>query len=118
MKRYYDTENEEVYTEDQLYAFWVQDSQFDYPNFKKWLEEASGKNGTLEKIADDWKVNTLRKSVANDISCKEMPYDKVIEAMNKMELFNKWTDYEVNNRPIDVDGIADMIAEYWESEGE
>lgn len=55
MRKYYDTETENVYTETELkeeYTTLKTDVCFadSYPHFELWLREISGKNGTLVQV--------------------------------------------------------------------
>lgn len=62
-------------------------------------------------IADSWMIHRLQRNVANDIACAEMPYEKVLEVIQKWHVFEDWTVYEINNRPVDIDGLSELIAE-------
>ena len=118
MKRYYDYNTEEVYTEDELYAFWVQESQLDYPDFKKWLEEAFGKNGTLEKIADDWDIDNKRKWTALKIAPMiNRTYEDTLKALRELKVHDNWTEEDILTRPTDCNELAEIVDEYFEERG-
>ena len=54
MKKYYDTEHDTIITETELineYEELRRDGETDAPNFTAYVNECTGKNGTLEVIA-------------------------------------------------------------------
>lgn len=57
----------------------------------------------------DWKVKLLQRSVARDIADSEMPYDRVLGIIEEWRLFEGWSDYEINNRLIDTEALAEII---------
>ena len=59
------------------------------------------------KKAEKWMIKRMQKSVAMDISSKDLPYEKALEILEKHEYFSDWTIYEMNNRPIDLDEIEE-----------
>lgn len=119
MRKFYDTVSEEIFTEEQLSAFYAQgegDREL-YPTFESWLQEITGKNGTLEEIAPDSEINRLRKSVARDIARDtDLDYDQILEIMNNWNVFGTWTIWEINHRPVDVDELSEIILEQIENE--
>ena len=62
-----------------------------------------------DRPAEPWMVNHMQRSVANDICCKDMPYDTVLGIFQKWKLFENWTVWEMDNRPVDVDEIREMV---------
>lgn len=51
MRKFYDTETQEVLTEEELVEAYEQDADKDlYPTFSIWLREITGKNGTLIEV--------------------------------------------------------------------
>lgn len=119
MRKFYDIVCEEIFTEDQLSAFYTQgegDREL-YPTFKIWLREITGKNGTLEEIAPDSEINRLRKSVARDIARDtDLDYDQILETLNNWNVFGTWTIWEINHRPVDIEELTEMVTEMVESE--
>ncbi len=112
--RYRDIWSEKVFTEDELrkeFEILKANGETDAENFGQYLTNCLGKNGSLEKVADDWRIHKMQESVATDIACKEMPYDKCLEIIQRFQMFESWTDYEINNRPVDVDDISEMVAQ-------
>ena len=110
MKKYYDIENEEILTEDQLYAFWVQSDKLDYPDFKIWLANATGKNGTLEEIAPDYEIENLRRWDATKMAAStNLKYEDILEVLRKYKVHGTWTMYEIYNRPVDIDELTEMV---------
>lgn len=117
MRKFYDTVSEEIFTEDQLSAFYAQGEGDRYPTFEIWLREITGKNGTLEEIAPDSEINRLRKSVARDIARDtDLDYDQILEIMNNWNVFGTWTIWEINHRLVDVDELSEIILEQIENE--
>ena len=113
MTRYYCSENDKVYTETELRELYEEvknESTFATDSFERWLEVAL--NESLEKISEEWRINKLRRDVAQDIAASEdLPYEKVFEWMERNNVFGNWTDYEIDNRPVDVDELAEIVAE-------
>ena len=110
MKKYYDTVSEEVFTEEQLSAFWWQSKRLDYPDYNQWLAEATGKNGTLEKIASDYEIENLRRWTATKIAAQsEMKYEDILEVLQKYNVHGNWTMWEIYNRPVGVDELQEMV---------
>ena len=114
MRKYYDTESNEIYTEDQLSAFWFQSERLDNPDFDKWLAKATGKNGTLELIAPDYEIENLRRWAAKEIARNsDIPYDDILECLRENNVFGTRTMYEINNRPVDLDELQEIIEEQY-----
>lgn len=110
MKKYYDIESEEIFTEDQIYAFWVQSEKLDFPDFEKWLKEVTGPNGTLEEIAPEYEIENFRKWTAIRIAAQsEMKYEDILKVLRKNNVHGNWTMYEIYNRPVDMDELREMV---------
>ena len=45
------------------------------------------------------------KAIANDITCKELPYDYALAFCR--DWFSDWSTYEMNNRPVDIDFVQE-----------
>ena len=50
MKKYYDKVDMEIFTEEQIGAFWTYSEKRDFPDYEKWLNKATGENGTLVPV--------------------------------------------------------------------
>ena len=61
------------------------------------------------KQAEKWMISRLQRSVANEIACDEIPYEKALDILRKWKVFEDWTVYELNNRPVDVDELRECI---------
>lgn len=113
MKKYRDSDNH-IWTENDLRKHYEEISMETndelFPDsFERFLERATGKNGELELVADDWMIRHLQESVANDIACEEMPYGKCLEVLQKYNWFGTWTAWEINYRPVDIDEVREMV---------
>ena len=107
MAKYWDNDKNVTYTEEDIQRLWNQhnlETGSQIP-FQEWLRQ----NINIEKCADEWKINSLRKNVAKDIATNDLPYETVLNWMTKHGIFENWTDYEIDHRPIDVDEIAEII---------
>ena len=113
MKKYRD-ENGTVITEAELldeFRKLTKSGETDAESFETYVRNCLDKNGTLEEVAPSWMINRLQRNVANDLACYEMPYGKCLEILQNYNVFGNWTAYEINNRPVDLDGISEMIQE-------
>lgn len=112
MRKFYDLEHEEIFTEDQLSAFYAQregDHEL-YPTFESWLKEITGKNGTLEEIASDYEIDNKRKWTATKIAAQtDLDYEEILEVLRKWNVHGTETMYEIVNRPVDVDELAECV---------
>lgn len=61
------------------------------------------------KQAEKWMISRLQRSIANEITCDEIPYEKALDILRKWKVFEDWTVYELNNRPVDVDELRECI---------
>lgn len=59
--------------------------------------------------AEPWMIARLQRAVANDIACEEMPYDKVLGILQKWRIFEEWTVWEMDHRPVDVTELSECI---------
>ena len=117
MKKYWDVDHERLLTEDEIREDYVSlkatgdiDPEI-YDSFEYYLNSCLDKNGSLVPVADDWMIHRLQRDVASDIACDEMPYGKCVEILQKYNMFGNWTAYEINNRPVDLDEISEMVAQ-------
>lgn len=53
----------------------------------------------------------LRERVANDISAQGIPYNEALKIMTTWGMFDNWEEEELYTRPVNVDELADCIAE-------
>ena len=114
MKKYYDIDHDILYTESELKRIYDNDNELhkEYDSFVQWLNAClTINNGSLEPVADDVWIRRLQRNVASDIACVDMPYDKCLEVIQKANLFSTWSINEINNRPVDVDAISEMVAQ-------
>lgn len=117
MKKYWDNENERVWTEDELrihHATQLANGELDtlYSEFDYWLNCClASNNGVLEPCADDVWVKRLRRSVASDIACDEMEYNDCLKVLEDNHVFENWTLYEINHRPVDLESLSEMVAQ-------
>ena len=108
MIRYHDVDRDVVITEDELreeYEAKVINGEADeYDSFPVYREACMVyNNGSLEKIAEDWAINRLRRAVAWDIiAATEIDAQKVIDWMEDNDVFGNWTAWEIDHRPVDV----------------
>ena len=115
MNKYKNIENDEIYTEDELREEYETrkrsgDLEDYYDTFGYWLNCCmTYNNGSLEKIASDYEINRLRRDVANDIACKEMPYGEVLGVLQRLNFFGNWTEYEIYHRPVDIDEAREIV---------
>jgi len=113
MIRYHNIDNDTVITEEELrdeYEEKVANGEADdYDNFMAYREACMiYNNGSLEKIADDWEINRLRRAVAWDIiSATEIDAQKVMDWMEDNDVFGNWTAWEINHRPVDVEELIE-----------
>lgn len=117
MKKYWDVDQDRIWTEDELRDFYEKlkrsgDLPDFYDDFNYYLEACLDKNGSLTEIADDWIINRLRRTVASEIACKEMPYDKCLEVICRYNMFGTWSAYEVDHRPVNIDEATEIVGEY------
>ena len=112
MKRYYDYESEEIYDENQLYAFWLQSEKLDHPDYNKWLADATGANGTLEEIAPESEIERLRKWAANEMATQSnLSYETILEWLRENNVYETWSMYDINHRPVNTDELLEIIEE-------
>lgn len=113
MKKFLDINTNEVVTIDDLekeFANLKVNNQTEATSFENYLSNCMVRNnGTLEEIAPDWAIHRIQRSVANEIACAEIPYTKALEVLQKYNMFSIWTTYEINNRPVDVDEIRELV---------
>ena len=113
MKKFRDNETNEVVTIDDLvkeFADLKANNQTESTSFEEYVINCMDyNNGTLEEIAQDWAINRMQRSVSNEIACAEIPYEKALEVIQKYNMFGNWTTYEINNRPVDVDEIRELV---------
>lgn len=116
MKKFWDVDHEKVWTEDELrndYQSLKATGDIDpeiYDTFEYYLNSCLVENnGSLMPVAEDWMINRLRRDVASDIACDEMPYEKCLEIIQKYNMFGNWSTYEINHRPVDIDSISETI---------
>lgn len=113
--RYLNIETDEIFTEDELRADYEQKKRNGeleefYDTFEYYLRHClTENNGSLQPIADDWMIHRLQRKVAEDIACEDMPYGKCIDVIQKYNMFGTWSTWEINNRPVDVDEIREMV---------
>ena len=111
-RRFYDTESEEIFTEDELYCFWAQEDAFDYPNFNQWLAEAAGKNGTLEELASDEQVDNKRKWTALKIVTETgYNFEEVLDILRELNVHGNWSIEDIRYRPVDIDELVEIVEE-------
>lgn len=115
VKKYYDTESEEVFTEDQIYAFWVQSEKLDFPDFEKWLKEVTGPNGTLKEMPSDWELENKRRWTAVKVAANTgYDYLKVLEILREINAHGNWTAEEIASRPVDIEEMSEIVSEEME----
>lgn len=113
MKRYRDFETDEILTTADLEAEYLRlkaNNNTEAENFGEYLSNCL--EGTLEEIAPDHAIERLRKSVAKDLATRETPYEEILEKLNEYGFFSNWTIWEINNRPVDLREIEDIIYDY------
>lgn len=116
MKRYLCIDNDMIYTEDEIrrdYEQLVKAGEEDPEGtFEHYLESClTRNNGSLEEIADDYELERLRRDVASDIACDEMPYGEVLEVLQRLRVFGNWSPWELVNRPVNIDEVTEIVAE-------
>lgn len=117
MRKFYDIDHEKVLTEDELRKDYESlkatgdiDSEI-YSTFEYYLESCMiHNNGSLQPVADDWKINRVRKAVAWDIvAATELKYEDVINILVDKDIFGNWSSYELDHRPVDVDSLTEIV---------
>lgn len=116
MKRYLCVDNDMIYGEDEIrrdYEQLVKAGEEDPEGtFEHYLESClTRNNGSLEEIGDDYEIERLRRDVASDIACDEMPYEKVLEILQKLGYFQTWSPWEIVHRPVYFEEIIEIVAE-------
>lgn len=117
MKKYWDVDHERLWTEDELRADYDQrkrngELEDFYNTFEYYLNCClTINNGSLEEVAPDWMINQQQRIVAKEIATVDMPYGDVLEVIQKYNWFGNWSTWEINNRPVDIDEITEMVAE-------
>lgn len=114
MKRYLCIDNDMIYGEDEIRRDYEQlvKAGMEHGTFEYYLECClTRNNGSLEPIADDYELERLRRDVASDIACDEMPYEKVLEVLQKLDVFGNWSRWELTNRPVNIDEVTEIVAE-------
>jgi len=107
MTRYHDVDRDVVITEDELRAEYenkVANGETEYDSFPVYREACmTYNNGSLEKIAEDWEINRLRREIAWEIVAEtEIEPKKVLDWMESNEVFGNWTAWEIGHRPVDI----------------
>ena len=112
MRKFYDVEHDEIFTEEQLSAFYAKgegDREL-YPTFEIWLREITGQNGTLEEIAPEYEIDNKRKWTATKIAAQtDLNYEEILEVLRKWNVHGNWTKWEINHRPVDIDELAECV---------
>lgn len=117
MKKYWDIDHERLWTEDELRADYDQrkrngELEDFYDTFEYYLSCCLIiNNGSLEEVAPDWMINHQRRIVAKEIATVDMPYNEVLEVLQRHNWFGNWSFWEINNRPVDVDELTEMVAQ-------
>lgn len=113
MKKYIDYEHNTIITEQELKAEYEtlrKNGETKQPDFTSYEKEVASKNGTLELIAPDYEIENLRKWTAVKIAAQsEAKYEDVLEVLRKYNVHGNWTMYEINNRPVDIDELQEMV---------
>lgn len=117
MKKYWDVDHERLLTEDELRADYDQrkrngELEDFYNTFEYYLNCClTINNGSLEEVAPDWMINQQQRIVAKEIATVDMPYNEVLEVIQRYNWFGNWSFWEINNRPVDIDEITEMVEE-------
>ena len=113
MKKYWDYEHNKTITEPELKAEYEtlrKNGETEQPDFASYEKEVTGKNGTLELIAPDYEIENLRKWTAVKIAAQsEAKYEDILAVLRKYNVHGNWTMYEINNRPVDIDEMQEMV---------
>lgn len=63
--------------------------------------------------AERWKIDRMRRLVAEqverDLWDDGIDFSKAMEIMDKFDMFGDWTDYEIDNRSVDIMEIEERI---------
>jgi len=114
MRKFYNAEHDEIFTEEQLSAFYAHgegDREL-YPTFEIWLREITGKNGTIEEIAPEHEIDNKRKWTATKIAAQtDFDYEEILEVLRKWNVHGTETMWEINHRPVDIDDIAECVVQ-------
>jgi hypothetical protein len=57
----------------------------------------------------EWRRDRLRRLVAEEIADNEMSYEEVLHTLQEWDAFGHWDEWELWNRPVDVDELADCV---------
>ncbi len=64
-----------------------------------------------DRIISLGEAMNLQRKVANDIACADISYSQALESLQRNHVFENWTYYECNHRPVDVDELAECVAQ-------
>lgn len=118
MKKYYNVDHDKIYTENELRKehrrLLAEDfSEIEkeiYSDFNYWLHCCLDKNGSLEEIAPEYEIENKRKWTALKIATQtDLDYEKILEILRKWNVHGTQTMWEIINRPVDIDELAEMV---------
>ena len=118
MRKFYDLEHDRVWTEDELQKEYkrllaedfTDEEKEIYSEFNYWLQCCTGKNGSLDEIAPEYEIDNKRKWTATKIATQtDLDYEEILEVLRKWNVHGTETMYEIVNRPVDVDELAECV---------
>jgi len=66
----------------------------------------------MNKPASEWDIENKRKWTALKISAQTgLDYNKVLCELQDMGVHENWTEWELLNRPVDIDELSEIILE-------
>lgn len=61
---------------------------------------------------ENWKLSRMRSELARELTLMGNDTDKVYEWMSDVALFSDWSEWDADNRPVDVDEM-DYLFNDW-----
>ena len=66
-----------------------------------------------EELADKFEIENKRKWTALRVSRElRVPYETVYKVLTELGVHGNWTKWEIQNRPVDIDEMTDIVSEY------
>lgn len=68
-----------------------------------------------EPLSREFKIENLRKWTATKIVVvTRFNYFSILELLQKWDVHGNWSDWELENRPVDIDELAELVSEEFE----
>lgn len=118
MRKFYDIDHDKVWTEDELRKEhkrliaedFTEDEKEIYSDFDYWLQCCTDKNGSLDEIAPEYEIDNKRKWTALTIAAQtDLDYEDVLKVLRKWNVHGTQTMWEIINRPVDIEELAECV---------